>query len=72
MSSRPTERPAFIDRFLLSTSRYAFNVAVSCIITPIERNQLRAIVGYLKPAHTHFVDMVELFPRSAKTTGRWA
>jgi hypothetical protein len=24
-----------------------------------ERRQLRAIVEYLKPAHTHFVDLVE-------------
>ena len=27
-----------------------------------ERQQLRAIVEYLKPAHTHFVDLVEPLP----------
>ncbi|MDP1826672.1 MAG: phage tail protein [Archangium sp.] len=46
------------DRF----ARYAFNVVVSRILTPIERKHLRAIVEYLKPAHTHFVDLVEPFP----------
>ena len=43
-------------------ARYAFNVVVSRILTPIERKRLRAIVEYLKPAHTHFVDLVEPFP----------
>lgn len=46
------------DRF----ARYAFNVIVSRLLTPTERTQLRAIVEYLKPAHTHFVDLVEPFP----------
>lgn len=46
------------DRF----ARYAFNVVVARILTPIERKRLRAIVEYLKPAHTHFVDLVEPFP----------
>jgi phage tail-like protein len=46
------------DRF----GRYAFNVAVSRILTSTERRQLRAIVEYLKPAHTHFVDLVEPVP----------
>ncbi len=47
------------DRF----ARYAFNVVVSRILAAIERKQLRAIVEYLKPAHTHFVDLVEPFPQ---------
>ncbi|OQX69585.1 MAG: phage tail protein [Sorangiineae bacterium NIC37A_2] len=32
------------------------------ILTARERQQLRAIVEYLKPAHTHFVDLVEPLP----------
>jgi len=46
------------DRF----ARYAFNVVVARILTRVERKHLRAIVQYLKPAHTHFVDLVEPFP----------
>ncbi len=46
------------DRF----ARYAFNVEVSRVLTDRERRQLRAIVEYLKPAHTHFVDLVEPLP----------
>jgi len=46
------------DRFAL----YAFNVEVGRILADTERRQLRAIVEYLKPAHTHFVDLVEPLP----------
>ena len=46
------------DRF----ARYAFNVVVARILGDRERRQLRAIVEYLKPAHTHFVDLVEPLP----------
>jgi phage tail-like protein len=46
------------DRF----ARYAFNVVVARILSATERKRLRAIVEYLKPAHTHFVDLVEPFP----------
>ncbi|MBN2197511.1 MAG: phage tail protein [Polyangiaceae bacterium] len=46
------------DRFAL----YAFNVEVGRILADMERRQLRAIVEYLKPAHTHFVDLVEPLP----------
>ncbi len=42
-------------------AKYAFNVVVAAILTPTERKRLRAIVEYLKPAHTHFVDLVEPF-----------
>ena len=41
---------------------YAFNVEVARILTERERRQLRAIVEYLKPSHTHFVDLVEPLP----------
>jgi phage tail-like protein len=40
-------------------ARYAFNVEVSRLLSARERRHLRAIVEYLKPAHTHFVDLVE-------------
>ncbi|NOJ79781.1 phage tail protein [Myxococcus xanthus] len=29
------------------------------LLTPAERLRLRTLVGYLKPAHTHFIDLVE-------------
>jgi len=40
-------------------ARYAFNVEVERLLSPEERQRLRALVEYLKPAHTHFVDLVE-------------
>lgn len=43
------------DRF----ARYAFNVEVDVPLTNTERRHIRAIVDYLKPAHTHFVDLIE-------------
>jgi phage tail-like protein len=46
------------DRF----ARYAFNVEVARILTDRERRQLRAIVEYLKPSHTHCIDIVEPLP----------
>ena len=41
---------------------YAFNIEVARVLTPRERTRLRAIVEYLKPAHTHFVDLIEPLP----------
>jgi phage tail-like protein len=43
------------DRF----ARYAFDVKVGRVLTPTERKHLRAIVNYMKPAHTHFVNLQE-------------
>lgn len=40
-------------------ARYAFDIAVARFLTANEGRQLRAIVEYLKPAHTHFVDLLE-------------
>jgi len=40
-------------------ARYAFNVEVEVPLSDTERRQIRAIVDYLKPAHTHFVDLIE-------------
>ena len=37
-----------------------------------ERQQLRAIVEYLKPAHTHFVDLVEPLPPVLPNHWGWA
>ncbi|HBU43612.1 MAG TPA: phage tail protein [Microbacterium sp.] len=31
-------------------------------LTDAQRSQLRAIVEYLKPAHTHFVNLIEPAP----------
>jgi phage tail-like protein len=46
------------DRF----ARYAFDVEVDIPLSATERSQIRAIVDYLKPAHTHFVDLNEPMP----------
>lgn len=43
-------------------ARYAFDVHVDRVLSDVERRQLRAIVEYLRPAHTHFVDLVEPLP----------
>jgi phage tail-like protein len=43
------------DRF----ARYAFDVKVGRVLTSTERKHLRAIVNYMKPAHTHFVNLLE-------------
>ena len=40
-------------------ARYAFDVEVDIPLSATERGQIRAIVDYLKPAHTHFVDLIE-------------
>ena len=46
------------DRF----ARYAFDVNVGRLLSATERKRLRAIVEYLKPAHTHFVNLIEPLP----------
>jgi phage tail-like protein len=53
------------DRF----SRYAFDVLVDRILTDTQRRRLRAIVDYMRPAHTHFVDLIE--PTPAPATDDW-
>ena len=54
-----------VDWILGPSSRfalYAFDVIVDVPLTDAQRSQLRAIVEYLKPAHTHFVTLVEPAP----------
>jgi hypothetical protein len=46
------------DRF----ARYAFDVQVSRVLLASERKRLRAIVDFLRPAHTHFVTLEEPLP----------
>ena len=46
------------DRF----ARYAFDVKVGRVLTQTERMHLRGIVNYMKPAHTHFVNLIEPVP----------
>jgi phage tail-like protein len=53
------------DRF----ARYAFDVEVARVLTASERSKLRAIVDYLRPAHTHFVNLVE--PTALVTSEFW-
>lgn len=45
-----------------SFARFAFDVEVDRALSEVERRQIRAIVNYLKPAQTHFVDLVEPAP----------
>jgi phage tail-like protein len=53
------------DRF----ARYAFDVTVSVPLTDTQRCQLRTIVHYMRPAHTHFVELIE--PRAPTTFDHW-
>ena len=50
-------------------ARYAFNIQVFVPLTPTQRHQLRSIVSLSKPAHTHFVELVE--PRLPPTYEHW-
>lgn len=38
---------------------YAFTVTSPVVLTAAQRDQLRQIVLYMKPAHTHFVELLE-------------
>lgn len=38
---------------------YAFQVSVATALSDTVRSQVRAIVEYMKPAHTHFVGLIE-------------
>ncbi len=40
-------------------SSYAFEVVVPRALTDEERRRLRAVIDYMKPAHTHFARLVE-------------
>ena len=53
------------DRF----ARYAFDVTVGMALTDTQRRQLRAVVDYMRPAHTHFVDLLE--PGAPTTFDHW-
>ncbi len=38
---------------------YSFTVTVQQTLTTAQRSQLRSIVEYMKPAHTHFIQLIE-------------
>jgi phage tail-like protein len=38
---------------------YAFDLTVSRVLTETERRQIRRIVDFMRPAHTHFIDILE-------------
>lgn len=46
------------DRFL----RFAFSVRAPRVLEPRQREQLHALVEYLKPAHTHLLEILEPTP----------
>lgn len=50
-------------------ARYAFDVHVGVVLTETERRHIRAIVHYVRPAHTHFVNLVE--PTTPPTYNHW-
>jgi phage tail-like protein len=50
-------------------ARYAFDIEVGRALTEKERRQLRAIVDYLKPAHTRFIDLLE--PQAPVVSEYW-
>ncbi len=41
---------------------YSFDLQVGVQLTPVQRTQIRTLVDYLKPAHTHFIDLIEPTP----------
>lgn len=43
-------------------ARYAFSIECGRVLSEQERKRLRALVEYLKPAHTHFMDLLEPVP----------
>jgi len=45
-----------------SFAKYAFNVTVGVLLTDDQRAKIRGIVVYMKPAHTHFVFLIEPTP----------
>lgn len=42
-----------------SMSAYSFNIVSPVELTPEQRNRIRNVVDYMKPAHTHFVQLIE-------------
>lgn len=50
-------------------ARYAFDVVAPVVLADTERRQLRAIVDYLRPAQTHFVDLIE--PSAPAPVDHW-
>lgn len=45
-----------------SFARYAFDVESPVVLTDEQRAQIRDLVDYMKPAHTHFVTLIEPTP----------
>jgi hypothetical protein len=48
---------------------YAFDLEVSRVLTDEERQHVRTVVELMKPAQTHFVQIVE--PVAPVPDGRW-
>jgi phage tail-like protein len=38
---------------------YSFDLTVNRVLTETERRQIRRIVDFMRPAHTHFIDILE-------------
>ena len=50
-------------------ARYAFDLHVGVVLTPTQRRWIRDLADTLKPAHTHFIDLVE--PGDAPVDDGW-
>ncbi len=52
-----------------SFDRFSFDIIVSTVLTQSQRDAIRTIVDYMKPAHTHFVNLIE--PGSPLFVDHW-
>ena len=50
-------------------ARYAFDIRVGAPLTDTQRQHIRAIVNYLRPSHTHFLNLLE--PGPPATFDHW-
>ncbi len=49
--------------------RFSFDIIVDRTLTQFEKDSIRTIVDYMKPAHTHFVNLIE--PASPLFVNHW-
>lgn len=53
----------------VSFDRFSFDIIVGSVLTQFERDSIRTIVDYMKPAHTHFINLIE--PGDADFVAHW-
>ena len=52
-----------------SFSRYAFDIVAGRRLNDTDRQQISEIVNYMKPAHTHFINLIE--PTQPQILDKW-